>query len=118
MNRVYSAGTETPEQIPVVEQIKPKAKFSSLLPGSLWSSTSRRTASPLHSQSVTAEVGHLEVGRSSVVLTIFTAEVNVSLSQKLSAELHRSTKKNPPRALKYELIYVCRFLPSIGYQGC
>jgi len=55
---------------------------------------------------------YLEVGQSSVVLTIFTAEVDVKLSEKMSAELHRSTKKNPPRALKYELIYVRHLLPT------
>ena len=79
MNWVYSTGTEKPKQALVVEQIKP---------GTI------------------NEAEYLEVNQSSVVLTIFTAEVDVKLSQKISGELLRSTKKNPPRALKYELIYV------------
>ncbi|KAK0455114.1 hypothetical protein EV421DRAFT_1887456 [Armillaria borealis] len=41
----------------------------------------------------------------SVALSIFSADVDVRLDKKLSAELHRSTKKNPPSKLKYELIY-------------
>jgi hypothetical protein len=41
-----------------------------------------------------------------VTLTVFTAEVDVKVDEKLSAELRRSTKKNPPSRLKYSLIYV------------
>ena len=84
MNWVYSTGTEKPKQALVVEQIKP---------GTI------------------NEAEYLKVNQSSVVLTIFTAEVDVKLSQKVSGELLRSTRKNPPRALKYELIYVRRRPP-------
>ena len=108
MNWVYSTGTEKPERVPMIEQIEPEAEFSPPLPGSYWSSTSRRTASQIPPQPVTNEAKHLEVGSSSVVLTVYTAEIDVELSQRISAGLHRSTKKNPPRALTYELIYVCR----------
>lgn len=45
----------------------------------------------------------------SVALSIFSADVDVRLDKKLSAELHRSTKKNPPSKLKYELIYVSAY---------
>lgn len=106
MNWVYSAGTEKPKQVPVVEQIKKTGFFSSLF-GLGGSSTPQRAASPLPPQPAVNEAEYLEVGKSSVVLTIFTAEVDVKLNQKISTELHRSTKKNPPRTLKYELIYVC-----------
>ena len=105
MNWVYSAATEKPERDPVVEQIGLEAGFTSSLPGPDGSYTSKQTEYQ-QPQLVTGGVGHLEVGRYSIVLTIFTAEVDVNLSKKLLAELHRSTKKNPPRALKYELIYV------------
>lgn len=77
MNWVYSARTEKPRQTLV---------------------TGPRAGS---------EAKSLQVGRSQVVLAVFTAEVDVRLSQKISTELYRSTKKNPPRTLKYELIYVC-----------
>jgi hypothetical protein len=44
--------------------------------------------------------------RTAVDLTVFTAEVKVELDEKRSAELLRSTKKQPPSQLKYGLIYV------------
>ncbi|KAF8523641.1 hypothetical protein JB92DRAFT_3140729 [Gautieria morchelliformis] len=42
---------------------------------------------------------------SHVILSVFCGEVDVSLSQKMTTELHRSTKKNPPTKIKLELIY-------------
>ena len=118
MNWVYSTGTERPKQVPVTEQTKHKAGFFSSLFGLGGGSTPQRAASPLPPQPVINEAEYLKVGQSSVVLTIFTAEVEVKLSQKISVELHRSTKKNPPRALKYELIYVCRPPPPIPVTRC
>lgn len=41
-----------------------------------------------------------------MTLSVFSAEVDVKLNMKMASELHRSTKKNPPSKLKYELIYV------------
>ena len=118
MNWVYSTGTERPKQAPAVEQTKHKAGFFSSLFGLGGGNTPQRAASPLPPQPVVNEAEYLKVGQSSVVLTIFTAQVDVKLSQKISTELHRSTKKNPPRALKYELIYVCRPpLPTL-VTGC
>lgn len=104
MKWVYSAGTEKPKPVPVIEQIKPKTGFFSLF--GFGGGTPQRIPSPLPPQPVINETEYLKVDQSSVVLRIFTAEVDVKLSQKISAELHRSTKKNPPRAVKYELIYV------------
>ncbi|KIJ65877.1 hypothetical protein HYDPIDRAFT_151535 [Hydnomerulius pinastri MD-312] len=40
-----------------------------------------------------------------VDLTMFTAEVDVTVDEKLSKELNWCTKKNPPSHLKYSLIY-------------
>jgi hypothetical protein len=114
MNWVYSTKTEKPKQ--VIEHIKPKTGFFSSLFG-LGSSTPQRTPSPLPPQPAINEAEYLKVGTSSVVLTIFTAEVDVKLNQKLSTELHRSTKKNPPRALKYELIYVGRPPLTLAIKG-
>ena len=48
----------------------------------------------------------LEAHSSNIVLTIFTANVDVRVDKKMSEELLRSTKKNPPSRLRYELIYV------------
>ena len=41
-----------------------------------------------------------------MVLSIFAADIAVKLDQKMISELNRSTKKNPPTRMKYELIYV------------
>ena len=109
MKWVYSAGTEKPKPPPVVEPIKPKAGFFSLF--GFGGNTPQRSSTPIPPQPVIDESEYLKVDQSSVVLTIFTAEVDVKLNQKISTELHRSTKKNPPRALKYELIYVSRPFP-------
>lgn len=107
MKWVYSVGTEKPKPVPVVEQAKLKTGFFSSLFG-FGGGTPQRVPSPLPPQPIIDEAEYLKVDQSSVVLRIFMAEVDVKLTQKISAELHRSTKKNPPRALKYELIYVSR----------
>lgn len=44
--------------------------------------------------------------KSRVNLTVFSAEVDVTVDEKLSGELHRCMKKKPPSQLKYSLIYV------------
>jgi len=118
MNWVYSTGTEKPKQVPLIEQIKPKTGFFSSLFGLGGNSTPQRAPSPLPPQPAIKEAEYLKVGQSNVVLTIFTAEVDIKLSQKISAELHRSTKKNTPRSLKYELIYVGRSFSHASYQRC
>ncbi len=48
----------------------------------------------------------LEVMSSNIVLTIFAANVDVRLDKKMTEELLRATKKNPPSRLRYELVYV------------
>lgn len=42
----------------------------------------------------------------SVVLTVFSADVNVSLDEKIRKELLRATKKTPPSRTRLELIFV------------
>ena len=111
MKWVYSAGTE---KCTIIEH--PNAGLFSSLFG-FGRSTPQRAPSPLPPP-VIKETEYLKVDQSNVVLTIFTADVEVKLSQKLSTELLRSTKKNPPRALKYELIYVSSPSPltHTGYR--
>ena len=48
----------------------------------------------------------METVKSRVDLTVFSAEVDVTVDAKLSGELHRCMKKMPPSQLKYSLIYV------------
>ncbi|EPQ50196.1 hypothetical protein GLOTRDRAFT_141604, partial [Gloeophyllum trabeum ATCC 11539] len=105
---VYAAGSEKPP--PVVPASKPKPApgaggfFSSLF-SSFASSTPSRTASPLPSAPPPKPVDLLEVVQSKVTLAVYAADVEVKLDKKLERELYRSTKKNPPSRLRYELIY-------------
>lgn len=48
----------------------------------------------------------LKANSSNIDLTIFTANVDVRLDEKMAGELVRATKKNPPSRLRYDLIYV------------
>ena len=112
VDSVYSTGAEKPKQVPVVEQIDHRTA-SSFSPFGLGGSNNSQHAVSPPPQPVANKVNNLKAGRYSAVLTIFTAEVDVELSEKLSVELRRSTKKNPPRELKYEFIYVCHPLISV-----
>jgi hypothetical protein len=47
-----------------------------------------------------------EATSSNIVLTIFAANVEVRLDNKMTGKLLRSTLKKPPSRLGYELIYV------------
>jgi len=108
---VYTVGSEKPSAIPKVDTLKTVSHqasgfFSSLFAG-FGSSTPRRTPTPapvVLKESI--KINLLEAHSSSVVLTIFVANVDVRLNKKMTAELQRSTKKNPPSRLRYELIYV------------
>jgi hypothetical protein len=48
----------------------------------------------------------LKTSETSIILSVFSADIDVKLNMKLSSEIHRSTKKKPPSTMKYELIYV------------
>ncbi|KAI6152579.1 hypothetical protein BKA82DRAFT_4013016 [Pisolithus tinctorius] len=50
-------------------------------------------------------------------LTVFTAQVDVNIIEKLSKELNRCTKKNPPSRLKYSLIYGHATAQTTGIGG-
>lgn len=111
MGHVYKIGTNKTRQVSVAKKkAKPKAKFLSFFASNEGSSTSQQAPSIPPLELPTDEVD-LEPDNSGVELTIFTANVDVKLSSKISAELHRSMRKNPPRTLKYELIYVRFELP-------
>jgi hypothetical protein len=51
-------------------------------------------------------INRLEATSSNIVLTIFAANVEVRLDKKMTEELIRSTLKNPPSRLRYELLFV------------
>ena len=108
MKYVYSLGAKKTRQVPAIKKIKPKQGYFSSLFGQAESNAPQRAFSPLPPQKPSDEPEDLKVDQASVVLWIFRADVDVELDSKLQAEIHRSTKKNPPRTLKYELIYVRR----------
>ena len=108
MRWVYSVGTDKPTAA-VSKVVKTAAQttgsfFSSLF-GLGGSSTPQRTPTP-QPPPPAEEVDLLEQHSSAVDLRVYSANVDVRLDRKLSAELERSTKKKPPSKLKYELIYV------------
>ncbi|EIN13823.1 hypothetical protein PUNSTDRAFT_117488 [Punctularia strigosozonata HHB-11173 SS5] len=113
MRWVHTVGTDKPPPpAKQRQQAKPSAQtsggfFSSLF-SSLGVSTPQRSNTPLPPAPPLPkpkEVDLTENIDSSVVLTIFSADVEVKLDKKMTAELVRSTKKNPPSRMKYELIY-------------
>ena len=106
MDRVYSIGMKKPKQVSATNKTKSKTRFFSSPIRLGRNSAPQRAPSPPPPQPATNEAEYLKVDQSSAALTIFTAEVDVKLSQEISVHLHRSMKKNPPRVLKYELIYV------------
>ena len=107
---VYTVGSEKPSATPRTDNLKAVTNqasnfFSSLFSGFGASSTPRRTPTPVP-VAPKESINLLEANSSDVVLTIFAANVDVRLNKKMTAELLRSTKKNPPSRLRYELIYV------------
>lgn len=92
---VYNAGGGNSGQAP---EVAPEA--ASLPPPESGESAPQRAPSPLSGECP-------KFAQFSLVLTIFTAEADVSISDKLSEELRRSMRKPPPRTIKYELVYVC-----------
>jgi len=116
---VYTVGSEKPlatsrsDTLKVVSH-QTSGFFSSLFAGFGGSSSPRRSPTPApvapNGAAPKEPIDLLEAHLSSVVLTIFAANVDVRLDKKMTAELLRSTKKNPPSRLRYELIYVGSFV--------
>jgi Protein of unknown function (DUF3684) len=108
--RWYTVGPEKPHATSMTEApkaVKNPAKkfFSSVFAGFGASSTPQKTPSPVPVVPKKS-INVLEANSSSVILTIFTANVDAQLDEKMTAELLRSTLKKPPSRLRYELIYV------------
>ena len=111
---VYDAGSSKPQILSqAMKALKPAtAAVSSGFFSSLFSSfaspsqpsTPQPMSKPLPEEK---RKDPMEFVKSSVVLHVFSAEVDVRLDKKMIAELQRSTKKNPPTRLRYDLIYVC-----------
>jgi len=110
MRWVYAAGTTKKKPLPTITRPNKVSHggflstFSSFFSTS-GASTPQRVVTPLPAEPV-VEVDPLTGIESQVTLSIFSADVDVRLSTKMSTELHRSTKKNPPSKLTFQLIYV------------
>lgn len=104
MHWVYASGSEKKSRQPLTVKQKTGGFFSSWFT-SVAAAATPRSSTPLPLASINS-VDPLAVNETNVSLSIFCADVDVHLNKKIATELHRSTKKNPPNHLKYELIYV------------
>ncbi|KAH9061942.1 hypothetical protein EDB87DRAFT_1682606 [Lactarius vividus] len=103
---VYTVGSEKrlahrTDTLKVLPSKKKAGGFLSLFSGR----ASRRPPTPAPG-SPKQPINLLEALSSSVVLTIFAANVDVRLDNKMTAELLRATKKIPPSRLRYQLTYM------------
>ncbi|KAG6891738.1 hypothetical protein C0992_006158 [Termitomyces sp. T32_za158] len=103
---VYSSGTDRKRPM---STSKPKATassfFSSFLAAVAGNSTPQLQSTPLP---LVKDLDPQTLTETNVALSVFSAAVDVHLNKKIAAELYRSTKKNPPNKLKYELIYTAK----------
>jgi hypothetical protein len=80
--------------------------LSSLFSSFAAPSTPQRIATPQPPPVPKKDIDLHVMTQSHVILTIFSADVEVRLDRKLATELQRSTKKNPPQRMSLDLIYV------------
>jgi len=106
MKWIYTSGTERKRLAPT-KVTKPSVTsggfFSSLFSSLATGNSTPRATTPALPIEV---VNPLAVNQTSVSLSIYSATVDVKLDKKTVTEIHRSTKKNPPSKMKFELIYV------------
>ncbi|KAF8626827.1 hypothetical protein AX15_004659 [Amanita polypyramis BW_CC] len=105
---IYSTWTEKPRLAAEPTTLKTKGGgfFSSLI--SALSGSSKRTTSELPAHVMPEPGDPLSVNTTNLSLSIFSANVEVQLDQKMIKALHRSTLKDPPTKLRYELIYTSK----------
>ncbi|KAH7875187.1 uncharacterized protein C8R40DRAFT_1105311 [Lentinula edodes] len=106
MRWVYTSGSEKAPAPSAIKPVKPPAPggfFASLFSG--LTSTSTTPHPPVTTVETPKPIDPLKTDTTSVSLTVFSADADVKVDQKLAAELHRSTKKSVPKKIKYELIY-------------
>lgn len=102
---VYLAGSEKVAPPKPATTVKSSGFFSSLFSSLSGTQTPQRASTPAPAP-VVEQIDPTTVTETSVMLSIFSADVAVKLDQKLRSELHRSTKKNPPASMTLHLIYV------------
>ncbi|KIL68939.1 hypothetical protein M378DRAFT_21839 [Amanita muscaria Koide BX008] len=102
MQWVYSTWKEKPQL--AAEPMASAGGFFS----SFFSALSKRTVTDLPVKPPPELSDPLTVNLTNLTLSIFSADVDVRLDQKLAKALHRSTLKDPPHKLKYQLIYTSK----------
>jgi hypothetical protein len=102
LHLVYTSGSEKKARATSVAKPKISNFFSSLFTSIAGNTTPQRSVTPMAHPDI---IDPLSVNETSVALSVFSAEVDVKLNKKISTELYRSTKKNPPSKVRYELIY-------------
>jgi Protein of unknown function (DUF3684) len=101
---VYTVGIEKPSDISKTDTLKTGSHhFLPLFDGIESESSSTLEGAPAVPEE---SINLLEAKSSNIVLTIFAANVDVRLDEKMTVELLSATKKNSPSRLRYELIYV------------
>lgn len=128
MEWVYASGSSVKPRRPKTQaQQQARKAVSSGFFSSLFSSfgTPQRGTTPQpepmpeggnHAEQVAEEQNKLlKVTETGIVLSMFSASVDVRLDSSLREELLRATKKNAPTKLRYELIYV-RVISAL--RGC
>ncbi|KAF8629109.1 hypothetical protein AX17_005695 [Amanita inopinata Kibby_2008] len=104
---VYSTWTEKPR---LTAETFPKARdggfFSSLF--SALSNNAKRAAPELPEKVTQEPSDPLSINATGLALSIYSADVEVTLEQKMIKALHRSTLKDPPNKLRYELIHTAK----------
>ncbi|TRM69687.1 hypothetical protein BD626DRAFT_474972 [Schizophyllum amplum] len=108
MRWVYTSGTEKPppRAPPVNKEEKPQGFFKSLF--SFAGATATPQSAPLPPPPPPVKKDPRKVEETSVNLSIFTMDMDVTLDRKMTSELYRSMQKNPPKAVKYSLIYTAK----------
>ncbi|KAG5646295.1 hypothetical protein DXG03_003892 [Asterophora parasitica] len=105
MQWVYTSGSEKLRPISASKPKPTSGFFSSIFTSIASTASPQRSPVPL---SPVKNLDPLVVNETNVSLSIFSADVDIRLSKKVADELHRSTKKNPPTKIKYELIYTAK----------
>ncbi|KIM45164.1 hypothetical protein M413DRAFT_428973 [Hebeloma cylindrosporum] len=114
MKWIYTSGTEKKRINPLKSTTanKPPASgggfFSSIFSSLSGSSTPQRVVTALPPPVPPKPIDHLAINETNVSLSIYSASIQVRLDKKLSSEIQRSTKKNPPTKMKFELIYTAK----------
>ncbi|PFH51991.1 hypothetical protein AMATHDRAFT_57645 [Amanita thiersii Skay4041] len=102
---VHSTWTEKPRlAAQQLTKAKERGFFSSLISAFTGSAKDQSLEPPLQ-VTLEKETDPLSVEVTSLALSVFSADVSVQLDQKLAQALHRSTLKDPPSKLKYDLVY-------------